>query len=498
MTTRDNDARFVCHNCIGDQFLSNEVSENGTRELCAYCDETHQAFPLERLADRIHTALQEHYELTPTDPEDWYDHFLASEGRWEREGYPVSGVISGLANVSEGIAEDVTEVLSNLQGEWVDKVGWDSPYENDDLYEERAPDDQKFRDMWDEFSNEVQSHSRFFSPRAEELLDAIFGDLNAMRTYKNVPVIREVNTDDTESFVWRARRADSEEELEKILKYPDREIAPPPSRLAKAGRMNAEGIPVLYGAMDEGTCVAEVRALVGSHVVLAKFEFLRTMRLLDFDALAEVYDDSSFFDPECAERQGRAAFFRWLVNEISRPVMPQDESFEYIATQALSEYLANKVTPRLDGIIFRSTQTGGEGRNVVLFNHASRVEPYRLPEGSEISVEIRSDPEDDEGLQIAIREEVPLHNYQDVEGTPVIATARISQHTGMPIRFAFEDSDQPSPFTKPALQLDLASIVVLPIRGVKYDYSQRTPFRYRTASESPAIQAETNVEDFLE
>ena len=496
MTMEDNDVRFVCHNCIGEQFLSNEVREGGTRELCAYCDETHQAFPLERLADRIHTALQEHYELTPTEPEDWYDHLLASEGRWEREGYLVSDVISGLADVSEGIAEDVTEVLSNLHGEWVDKIGWESPYENDALYEEQAPDDQKFRDMWDEFSNEIQSHSRFFSARAEELLGDIFGDLNAMRTYKNVPVIREVSTDDTESFVWRARRADSKEELEKILKYPDREIAPPPSRLAKAGRMNAEGIPVFYGAMDEGTCVAEVRALVGSHVVLAKFEFLRAMRLLDFDALAEVYDDSSFFDPECAERQGRAAFFRWLVNEISRPVMPQDESFEYIATQALSEYLANKVTPRLDGIIFRSTQRGGEGRNVVLFNHASRVEPYRLPEGSEVAVDIRNASDDDEGLQITIREEVPSRNYQDNEGFRLAAPVRLSQYRDKPTRFAFEDSDQPSPFTQPALRLDLDSIVVLPIESVKYKYCRHRPLRYRIAGKSPVIHTETYMENF--
>ncbi len=49
--------------------------------------------------------------------------------------------------------------------------------------------------------------------------------------------------------------------------------------------MNAPGISVFYGALDEATCIAEARAPVGSHVVVAKFHLLRPVRLLDFDAL---------------------------------------------------------------------------------------------------------------------------------------------------------------------------------------------------------------------
>ena len=123
--------------------------------------------------------------------------------------------------------------------------------------------------------------------------------------------------------------------------------------------MNAPGIPVFYGAFDKNTCVAEVRALVGGKVVVSKFELLRNIRLLDFDALSEVDDGGSYLDPGYAERRGRAAFFKWLVGEISRPVMPQDEVFEHIPTQAMAEYLASKASPPLDGIIFRSSQTGG-------------------------------------------------------------------------------------------------------------------------------------------
>ena len=76
-----------------------------------------------------------------------------------------------------------------------------------------------------------------------------------------------------------------------------------------------------------------------------------------FDALAEVYVEGSHFDPDYAVHEGRGAFLRRLVREISQSVQPQDEEFEYLATQAVAEYMANKVDPLLDGILFRSTQT---------------------------------------------------------------------------------------------------------------------------------------------
>ena len=106
--------------------------------------------------------------------------------------------------------------------------------------------------------------------------------------------------------------------------------------------MNAAGIPVFYGALDEDTCVAEVRAPVGSYVVVAKFEVLQPLRLLDFDSLKKVYVEGSHFDPDYAWRLGRASFLERLVREMSRPVMPGDEAFEYLVTQAVAEYLATK------------------------------------------------------------------------------------------------------------------------------------------------------------
>ena len=433
---------------------------------------------LKTLANRIHEVLQEHFELTPNGPEEPFEYFLVKEGRWERRGDPVEYVIGEMAGLSENIADDVTALLSDWHSYPAVKGGEEDPYGSEAMYEERGPEDWYFRDIWTEFCNEIQSRARFFSPDAEDSLNEIFGDLTTLKAHGGRPVSREISPDDEDRFVWRARQAQSAGELTAILRSPTHEIGPPPSRLAKGGRMNAPGIRVFYGALEESTCVAEARAPVGSHVVVANFELLHSVRLLDLDALGTVYAGDSHFEPDYAVRNDRAAFLRRLVSEISRPVMPQDETFAYLPTQAVAEYLANKVKPRLDGIIFRSSQTGGVGQNLVLFNHACGVEPHDLPRGTEVSVHIDpagEDDEEDEDSMITILETVPIDPPEEV--SPVGTDENVVTFAPTGIEFGDEEHDAPTSYAKPTLRLNLDSVVVLDIKGVKYDSDRRVVIR---------------------
>ena len=401
MTSQDYVNDCVCHECIGDEVLAEEVKEEGVLAKCSYCTRTNQTLPLREVADRIHEVVQEHFILTPSEPSG-LDYVLMREGiggLWLRDGEFVADVIAKIAGLSEEIAEDVRELLSLFHGHEAILESEENPYDSVAQYEEREASAQGFQFTWEVFRRDIQTHSRFFSSDAEQTLVDIFGDLEAHTTYRGNPVIREMGPNDNGRFVWRARTAQSDDDLIDILKSPARGIGPPPSQLAKAGRMNAEGISVFYGAMEMETCVSEVRAPVGSRVVVGKFELLRTVRLLDLTAMAEVSVNSSYFYSNYGMLKARAAFLRRLVKEISRPVMPQDESKEYISTQVVAEYLANKVTPLLDGIIFPSSQTGGNGQNVVLFNHACRVERYELPEGTEVQINVPTANPDDEDAE---------------------------------------------------------------------------------------------------
>ena len=481
---QDSDMPSICHNCIGDGFLAAEVKEQGNPGRCKYCGRTREALPLEALADRVHEVLGEHFELVPSDPTDGDGWFLQREGLWP-DGEPVVSVISGVTEVSDEIADDLRKLLHGRHDCWwdpKDSLAVDDAYGIESFYKESEPDDGPFRSSWNQFQHEIQSTSRFFSANAEDLLGLIFEDLPTHEAFDDRPVIREIGPNDEDRFVWRARVAQSTKQLKTILKSPTQEIGPPRSLWGKdgqirppGGRMNAPGIPVFYGATDMDTCVTEVRPPVGSYVVAARFEMLRTLRLLDLDALERIYVKEGYFDPEFATRRSKALFLQWLAKEISRPVMPQDETVEYLATQVMAEYLANRPEPRLDGIIFRSSQTSGTGHNLVLFTHARRVKPHNLAQGTSVLTYIPStghgDPRHEYGA---------IHVYEPVSPDPppaqvspfrkVGGRACINLTTGNSPDAAYEHDEHHDAlsYDEPTLRLDLESVVVLNITDVKY------------------------------
>lgn len=483
MTTTDIEIVYVCHCCICDRFLAAMVRGEGARVECSYCDRASEALPLDDIAERIHDVLQAHFELTSSRPED-HEYFLEREGLWERPGYLVEEVIADVAGVSPEIATDVREVLSDCYGLSYHalKDGEEEPYASDSCYEERGSDASAFQDSWAIFRDEIQTRARFFSTNAEETLTYLFGDLDTHKAFGNRSVIRQISPDDDEVQIWRARVAQSLKELKVILKASAREIGPPPPRVARGGRMNAFGIPVFYGALEKDTCLAELRAPVGSHVVLGRFELLRAVRLLDFNALMEIYVDASHFDPDYEIRYGRAAFLRSLVSEICRPVMPKDEAFEYLPTQLVTEFLASKVQPRLDGIIFPSSQAE-DGQNVVLFNHACGVATDDLSEGTEVNIYISQrqhqdfdDGEDDDSyIQVIVNDSrtcAPPINYERASRLDILTSP-------LDLTENHNDDEERPTWSEPTLRLDLDSVVVSEIKAVSYEHGCLEVSRYR-------------------
>ncbi len=140
--------------------------------------------------------------------------------------------------------------------------------------------------------------------------------------------------------------------------------------------------------------------------MVAKFSITRPLRLLDLTALNGLQDGGSIFDPSLKGRLERVAFLRSLGQLMTRAVMPDDEAFDYLATQAIADFLATENEPRLDGIIFGSAQSK-EGRNVVLFHKAARVEAMELPKGTKIDAHTGYGTEDGWETDYGVSEVVP-------------------------------------------------------------------------------------------
>ncbi len=277
--TASSEDTFVCSQCIGDKVLKDLVLSEGKSRQCTFCGVKAKCLPLESVADQVHEVIQENFYLTSSEPEG-VDYILAKEGHWQRPGEQVHLVISRIADVNEEIGEAIRDHLSEQFGDEAVRDGEEDPYGNDACYDEKAIDDWGFQESWDFFKRHIKTRSRFFSQHAQRVLVEIFDGLDSLMTIQGSPVVREIKPTDADPHFYRARVSLSERELTEILGDPVKELGPPPSRSARAGRMNAGGISLFYGAVDDATCIAEVRAPVGSYVVLGRFEILKPLRLL--------------------------------------------------------------------------------------------------------------------------------------------------------------------------------------------------------------------------
>ena len=142
--------------------------------------------------------------------------------------------------------------------------------------------------------------------------------------------------------------------------------------------------------------------------------------------------------------------------------MPHEEPREYIATQIVSEYLANRFEPRLHGIIFNSAQTGTSGHNVVLFNSACSVEAYKPPPGTSIGFRVG----------IPLRQRIPPRGTESSQGSVIKTETQRAVGETEP---SVEDPTNSRPENQGShrdnmLRLDPQSLKVIKISRVKYEF----------------------------
>jgi hypothetical protein len=467
MPVIDEEQLYICHECVSDEFLKKEIRDEGKREKCSYCEKSRKAIQLTSLAERIHWAIEEHFYLTSNEPSSIEYAMLSdkeSNYDWARSGEPINYLIQDVAGVNKAIASDVQKHLSMYFG-GDPKEFEENPYEDEACYEENSPDSYALQESWEFFRQEITYRARFFSQFKEQVLDELFSNLDSLKTFDGKSVVRIAGPNTENPNIFRARVSQTHNSLDQILKNPVKELAAPPPKSAKHGRMNAAGISVFYGATHSETCIAEARPPVGSHVVVGRFQIIRNIRLLDLNILSEIYVKGSYFDPEFKGCKGHAAFLQHLVGELTKPVMPDEETFEYIPTQIVAEYLAEKVKPRLDGIIFDSSQTQNQEQNIILFHNSCVVEPYNLPIGTTVSIDYEWSTDDDCDDSITVLEELTQNTSQEEQ----------SRHIN-----EIEIQDDLLNNRDITLRLNVnEDIDVMVIKGATYQSDKRYTSRYR-------------------
>ncbi|MEM9763543.1 MAG: RES domain-containing protein [Pseudomonadota bacterium] len=177
-------------------------------------------------------------------------------------------------------------------------------------YEEILPDHRAWRTEWTRFVHRLQRHARYFDQNASAYLTGVFDGIAERMTRDGRPIVVTAGPGTALDRLWRGRVFQANKPLLHALERPDRHLGPPPPEAASAGRMNARGIAVFYGATSHDFALAEVRPPVGAPVGMAAFEITRSLRLLDLDALAEMSVQGSLFDramPRRCDRRGSYA-----------------------------------------------------------------------------------------------------------------------------------------------------------------------------------------------
>lgn len=466
----------ICTSCVGETYLSSKIKSEGKKRACRYCGKRAASFTLEEIANLVEVAFESHYSRTATDMDgfEWAMHKDPEiDYEWERKGEPTVYAIMNAAGIDEKAASDIQKILADEYGDFeLDQMGEETAFSDEAHYEEIMPSDSEWHESWNNFERSLKSEARFFSRTGAKQLAALFDDIDTMRTRSGRSLIVAAGPGTALDHLFRARVFQSDEKLIKALERPDRELAAPPSAVAAAGRMNARGISTFYGATDEAIALAEVRPPVGSQVAIARFEIIRPLQLLDLNALSEIHETGSIFDPSYAWRLGRMMFLQSFCQRVSRPVMPDDQDFEYLPTQAIADYLATEGKVPLDGILFPSVQAGGTGLNAVLLHKASRCAEIDFPKGTEIKASTTSHDSDGWQREYTVIEHVP----SDEPGKQAAASH--------PVGLSFDelvdwDELQSSESREPVLRIDLGSIKVHIIESVQFGTTDFAVTRYR-------------------
>lgn len=348
---------YVCEHCIDDIVLKNEIRKKGSLQNCFSCDgwEKNQSksIGIEYIADRVHYVFQKYYQRSDMG---------SSSSTGKRPEEIISDL--SLSNDNRNIAAKILEIL---KGKYPTKY-------NGNAYEEIPIDYSEYSESWENFCDQIKYKSRFFSPKIVDTLDKIFCGIEDYKANDGFnKAIRTLDPKDQfNSTFYRAREANVKQKRMQIYLDPSQKLGPPESRIARAGRLNSTGIRVFYASFEIATCISEIRLPVGGIAIVGKFELTKPIQILDLTIFKR---HLSKFDPDYDQKKIKWAFLSKFQNEIQKPILPQDTDIDYIPTQAVSDYLANKFEieingqkSKIDGIVYSSSQTNGNGLNIALFN----------------------------------------------------------------------------------------------------------------------------------
>lgn len=344
----------VCATCVPEEGLAAFVQDHGEVSECEWCGCEAMVVELEDLGAHIHTCLSDHYSDAAE-----YLPYETAEGGYQGATYDVDDLLQQ----EEVEIEDGDLYLALLHCVGDDRVWCDKD-------PALMPEHFTLRASWAGFEARIKSGRRFFASKetpeeidtepehpdrlltVEETLGEVCTRAHQVGLFTNLPAGIEF---------FRARTYANDPPPTGA-----EEFGPPPAQLAKASRMSAAGIPMLYAALEPLTAESEVPTESGERIALGSFVSTRPLLVLDLRKVRV----PSVFDEQHGKYRESYLFLKTVAARISDPIVRDGrEHVDYVPTQAFAEYLRFEFRPdgdRVDGVLFASSRQPN-GSCVTLF-----------------------------------------------------------------------------------------------------------------------------------
>lgn len=316
-----------CAECFSDEQIQKMISVSGKRGNCDFCKKTNVPICTVDEASDVSDLISEVLNVYEgaEDGEPLYSAVIENWNIFRKDLSSSYNLIAAFCAAIYGDKEKDYNKKVCIPKSYADEYGIFSGH------------------TWSEFSREIKEKNRFCNRyfRAEQL--ASFLSYSTPKYSKG-----------TELF--RARICDRAEGFTKD------EMGQPPIGKRKPGRVNPEGIGVLYLTSDEQTALREVRASAFDYVTIGKFKLLKDIRVVDISGLNCI--SPAVYSSSIESLAANMEIFSDIAKEIAKPLRRNDSSLEYLPTQFITEFIKSK---GYAGVSYTSTMGTG-GVNIAAFD----------------------------------------------------------------------------------------------------------------------------------
>lgn len=160
------------------------------------------------------------------------------------------------------------------------------------------------------------------------------------------------------------------------------EMSVPPLEKSRAGRINPEGITVLYLSSEMETALKEVRASVFDFVTIGNFRLTKDIRIVDLSKLATISPFLLQDDGNLTVYAINRNILKDISVEVAKPLRSNDSPLEYLPTQFISEFIKSQ---GYNGVKYASTMAENSCNLAIFDKECFKCEKVRTYEISKLS-----------------------------------------------------------------------------------------------------------------